>query len=148
MGPRNLLFLNTVQNHSQSTIDIPLYGNLHCLTLIIYAKLSTIKVLWIETIDIIILIEPSSCPRKLLILSSNTSACMCCQWIMSQLQVFGKNTKYRISCLNFFMLAVWIYICLDINYLRIWITKSVWKNCMKIGFVPVDLTELSYYKNR
>ena len=26
----------------------------------------------------------------------------------SQLQAFGKNTKNRISCLNFFVVAVWI----------------------------------------
>ena len=41
------------------------------------------------------------------------------------------------------MIAVWIYICLDINYLRICITKSVSNNCSKMGFVAEDLTEVS-----
>ena len=40
-------------------------------------------------------------------------------WIMSQLQTFRKNTKIRISCLNFFVVAVWIPICLDMKNLRI-----------------------------
>ena len=29
-----------------------------------------------------------------------------------------KNTKNRITCLKFFMVAVWILICLDMKYLR------------------------------
>ena len=36
-----LLLLNTVQNHSESTIDITLYGNMQYPTLISYAKSST-----------------------------------------------------------------------------------------------------------
>ena len=43
VGPQNLLLLNTVQNLSGSTIDITLYGNMQCSTLIKYAKPSTIK---------------------------------------------------------------------------------------------------------
>ena len=70
-------------------------------------------------------------------------------WNISSFQTLGKNTKNRSSCLKFFVVAVWIYICLDIKYLRIWITKSVWKNSVKMGFVAVllvDLTELSSSK--
>ena len=37
--------------------------------------------------------------------------------------------KNRISCLKFFVVAVWILVCLHIKYLRFWINKSVWKNC-------------------
>ena len=43
----------------------------------------------------------------------------------SQLQTFRKNTKNMISCLKLFVVAVWICICLNMKYLRIWITKSV-----------------------
>ena len=37
----------------------------------------------------------------------------------------GKNTKNRIRYLKFLLVAVWIYICLDMKYLSIWISKSV-----------------------
>ena len=36
-----------------------------------------------------------------------------------------KNTKNRSSYLKFFVVAVWIYIYLDIKYLRIWNDRSV-----------------------
>ena len=29
------------------------------------------------------------------------------------------------------------------NYLRIWISESASKNCLKMGFIAVDLTEVS-----
>ena len=69
-------------------------------------------------------------------------------WNITSFQSLGKNTKNRITCLTFLVVAVWICTCLDMNYLRIWITKSASKNCSKMGFVAVDLTELSYFKNR
>ena len=31
-----------------------------------------------------------------------------------------KNTKYGFSCLKFFVVVVWIPICVRINYLSIW----------------------------
>ena len=49
----------------------------------------------------------------------------CGNMTRSQLQPFGKNTKNRISCLKFLVVAVWICTCLDMKYLRIWINKSV-----------------------
>ena len=36
-----------------------------------------------------------------------------------------KNAKNRISCLKFFVVAVWIPVCVHMKYLRIWIIKSV-----------------------
>ena len=39
--------------------------------------------------------------------------------------MLGKRTKNRISCLNFFVITVWLSVCLDMKYLRIWIIKSV-----------------------
>ena len=81
--------------------------------------------------------------------SADTSACRRLNFgLFHQLQTNGKYTKNRITCLNFSVVAVWICICLDMNYLRIWINKSASKNCSKMGFVAVDLTELSYFKNR
>ena len=62
---------------------------------------------------------------------------------ISSFETLGKNTKNRISCLKFCVVAVWIYICLDMKYLRIWINKSVWKNWFKMGYVAVILTEVS-----
>ena len=56
---------------------------------------------------------------------------------MSQVWTLGKNTKNRISCLNFFLWGVWICILMCLKYLRIWIIKSVWKNSMKMGHAVV-----------
>ena len=64
-------------------------------------------------------------------------------WNIMTFQTLGNNTKNRISCLKFFVVDVWICICLDINYLRIWISKSSSKNCLKMGYIAVDLTEVS-----
>ena len=63
-------------------------------------------------------------------------------WNIMSFQTLRKNTKNRITCLNFSMVAVWICICLDMNYLRIWIIKSASKNWSKMGFIAVDITEV------
>ena len=42
--------------------------------------------------------------------------------------------------------GVWIPVSVSMYYLRIWIIKSVSKNWSKMGFVAVDLTELSYLR--
>ena len=61
---------------------------------------------------------------------------------MSQLQTLRKNTKNRISCLNFFVVAVWMPVCVHVKYLRIWSSRNMFQNSMKMRFVPVHLIEL------
>ena len=53
------------------------------------------------------------------------------------LQTLGKNSKNRISCLEFFLWTVWICMLMCLEYLRFWITGSVWKNWIKMAFVIV-----------
>ena len=59
--------------------------------------------------------------------------------------------EYSKYCLDFLQNCMWIpLISCGIlrNCLRIWSIQSASKNYQKMGFVPVDLTELLYFKNR
>ena len=67
---------------------------------------------------------------------------------MSQLWTHGKNTKivsifFKFSEINLTMLDY-----LPIKGLSIWSKRATNVNYFKIGFVPVDLTEVSYLHNR
>ena len=64
-------------------------------------------------------------------------------WNITTFQTLEKNAKNRITCLKLFVVAVWIWICLPMKYLRIWITKNASKNCSNMGFIAVDLIEVS-----
>ena len=39
--------------------------------------------------------------------------------------------------------GVWIPVCVSMKYLRIWIIISTSKNCSKMEYIAVDLTEVS-----
>ena len=67
---------------------------------------------------------------------------------MSQLWTLGKNTKivpifFKFSGINLTMLDY-----LPIKGLSIWSKRTTNVNYFKIGFVPVDLTEVSNLHNR
>ena len=61
----------------------------------------------------------------------------------SQLHAIFYHRNSCLICLKMDICGVWIPVCVSMKYLRIWIIKSASKNWSKMGFVAVDLTEVS-----
>ena len=57
--------------------------------------------------------------------------------------MLGKNTKNRISCLKFFVSAVWIPYYVSMKGLVPGIILTVWKKLVQNGFHTVLLVELT-----
>ena len=64
----------------------------------------------------------------------------------SQLYIIFNIGISCLRCLKFHGISVWISILVHMDYLRIWNSRNSIKNCSKIGFIAVDLTELSYLR--
>ena len=94
-------------------------------------------------IDIIIRVEDEFTQKRLISVCAFKWSRWLNLWIMWQLWTFKKKTKYWISCLIFFLCSVWIYVCLQMKGLVILRIRTCLKNSLKIGFIAVDLTEVS-----
>ena len=64
-------------------------------------------------------------------------------WNIDQLWKLGKNTKIVWIFLLLIEITLTMSDYLPMKNLRIWITKNVPKNSLKIGFLLADLTEVS-----
>ena len=76
-------------------------------------------------------------------LSSNFNRCTCMYFdIIDQLQCHENIKNNNVICLKMLVHVVWILFWIPIKDLRIWLTRSVWKNCLKTRNIS-DFTKLS-----
>ena len=86
---------------------------------------------WIESI--VFDLVQNKTPAKSLILSAVTIAvkCLRIQNILQLCTIFNHGSSCLI-CLKMDICAVWIYVCVHMDYLRIWNSRNVWKKSMKM----------------